>query len=103
VRVCLANETHARCTPLHSVIYVSLDRLLRWGRMEDSLCPPDSRHGWVPCIMVVAGLKLNFENQTTKVVDMLTDDGAFSLVPEGANADGYFVTRNDKIGHKWIV
>jgi len=67
--------------------------------MEDSLCPPDSRHGWVPCIVVEPGLKLHFEDQTAKVVDMLTDDGAFPLVPEGANADGDFVTRNDKIGH----
>jgi len=95
VRVCLGNDTHARCTPLYSVIHVSLDRPLRWGRMEDSLCPPDSRHGWVPvnrqracklcrysckyvkvikvcgwgsnipCIVIVAGLKLYFENQTT--------------------------------------
>jgi len=78
---------------------VSLDRLLRWGRVEDSPRPPDSSHGWVPCIVIVAWLNLNFENQTTKVVDMLTDDGAFPLVPKGADADGDFVTRNDKFSH----
>jgi len=100
-----ASSSHGRSSSkVPSVVYVSLDRPLRWRRVKDSPCSSDSRHSWVPRMVfgearVATRLKLNLENQTTKMVDVLADDGAFPLVSERADVDGDFITRYDKIGH----